>query len=163
VNGVTQPNQFFDGQWSSLYAWRTIGNSAYHSAQFMIRHRRTYGLEFDFNYTLSKSTDVGSNAERINEFEGFGLGSQIINTWQPTSEGILTGAATKTGRFIDKEGDPNVFQNGPNASNAFRIAFPGESGQRNNLRGPGFLNTDMSLTKQWKITESQNLKFSWEV
>jgi hypothetical protein len=35
------------------------------------------------NYTYSKSTDVGSNAERINEFEGFGLGSQIINSWLP--------------------------------------------------------------------------------
>ena len=93
---------------------------------------------------------------------GPGLGFWGTN-WQLTSEGILTGKVPKTGRFVDKDGDPNVFQNGPNASNAFRIAFPGESGQRNNLRGPGFLNTDMSLTKQWKITESQNLKFSWEV
>ncbi len=40
-------------------------------------------MEFDLNYTLSKSIDVGSNAERINEFEGFGFGSQIINSWFP--------------------------------------------------------------------------------
>ena len=41
------------------------------------------GLTFDFNYTYSKSIDVGSNAERINEFEGGGFASQIINAWSP--------------------------------------------------------------------------------
>ena len=40
-------------------------------------------MEFDLNYTYSKSIDAGSNAERINEFEGFGFGSQIINSWFP--------------------------------------------------------------------------------
>ena len=93
---------------------------------------------------------------------GPGLGFWSTN-WQLTSSGILTGSAPKTGTFIDKDGDPNAFQQGPDASKAFRAAFPGESGQRNNLRGPGFLNTDMSLTKAWKIKESQSIKFSWEV
>ena len=65
----------------------------------------------------------------------------------------------------------NVFQNpgitnstDPNAAvNQFRDAYPGESGQRNELRGPGSFNIDMGLSKEWKITESQNLNVRWEV
>src|SRR5581483_9318864 len=68
-----QPFNFFDDQWSSLYAWRSVGNSSYHAGQFMLRHAASHGLAFDFNYTYSKSIDIGSNAERISEFEGFGL------------------------------------------------------------------------------------------
>ncbi len=78
-----QPFNFFDDQWSSLYAWRSIGNSAYHGLQLTLKHAMSGGLQFDFNYTLSKSIDAGSNAERISLFEGFGLGSQIINAWSP--------------------------------------------------------------------------------
>jgi hypothetical protein len=58
---------------------------------------------------------------------------------------------------------PNVFKNGPSASDAFRFAYPGESGQRNNLRGPGYFGVDMSLAKSWKIRESQVLRFTWDV
>ena len=74
---------FFDDQFSSLYAWRSIGNSAYHSLQLTLRHAMSAGLQFDFNYTFSKSIDIGSNAERINEFEGCGFASQVINSWSP--------------------------------------------------------------------------------
>lgn len=83
VNG-TQTNgyAYYSPQFSSLYAWRSIGNSSYNAGQFTLRHKSN-GLEFDLNYTYSKSLDMGSNAERINEFEGFGLGSQIINSWFP--------------------------------------------------------------------------------
>ena len=38
-------------------------------------------LQWDFNYTYSKSLDVGSNAERINQFEAFGQFDQVINAW----------------------------------------------------------------------------------
>jgi hypothetical protein len=76
------PYNYYSPQFSSLFAWRTIGNSSYNAGQFTLRHR-SGGLAFDLNYTYSKSIDLGSNAERINEFEGFGLGSQIINSWFP--------------------------------------------------------------------------------
>jgi hypothetical protein len=49
------------------------------------------------------------------------------------------------------------------AGAAFRFAHPGESGVRNNLRGPGYFGVDMGLGKSWKITESQALRFTWEV
>jgi hypothetical protein len=41
--------------------------------------------------------------------------------------------------------------------------LPGESGQRNELRGPGFFGIDSGLSKSWHVSESQSLKFSWEV
>ena len=78
-----QPLNFFDSQWSSLYAWRSVGNSAYNGLQVSLRKQVQSGLTFDVNYTYSKSIDVGSNAERINEFEGGGFASQIINAWSP--------------------------------------------------------------------------------
>ncbi len=82
--GQTGPTayNYYSPQFSSLYAWRSIGNSSYNAGQFSLRHK-SGGLAFDLNYTYSKSIDMGSNAERINEFEGFGLGSQIINSWFP--------------------------------------------------------------------------------
>ena len=83
INGnLTQGYDYYSPQFSSLFAWRSNGNSAYNAGQFSLRHR-SGGLEFDLNYTYSKSIDDGSNAERINEFEGFGFGSQIINSWFP--------------------------------------------------------------------------------
>lgn len=77
-----QPFNYYDDQFSSLYAWRSIGNSNYNALQLSLRHPMG-ALQFDFNYTYSKSIDIGSNAERINEFEGGGFASQIINAWSP--------------------------------------------------------------------------------
>jgi hypothetical protein len=194
------------------------------------------GLQFDINYTYSKSIDLGSNAERINEFEGAGFFSQIINSWAPNQmravsdfdmkhqinanwvyelpfgrgrrfggganklvdailggwgvsgifhwtsglpfsmssgagwstnwewEGasVQTGPTGKIGVFRDASGNPNMFQNPDTAINAFRFPYPGESGQRNSLRGPGYLELDSGLFKSWTITEQQRLKFAWE-
>jgi hypothetical protein len=232
-----QPFNFFDNQYSSLYAWRSVGSSVYHAAQFSLRHVMTHGLQFDLNYTFSKSIDVGSNAERINQFEGGGFASQIINSWSPnqlravsdfdarhqinanwvyelpfgngkayasgmsrwanaivggwqfsgltrwssglpftigpglgfwatnwelTSSAVLSGPRPKTGTTL-VNGQPNVFKDPATAIQAFRFAYPGESGQRNNLRGQGIFGLDTGLGKSWKITESQAVKFTWEV
>ncbi len=90
LNGTqTAGYDFYDSQYSSLFAWRSVGNSAYNAGQFSLRHK-SGGLEFDINYTYSKSIDMGSNAERISEFEGFGLGSQIINSWFPNQNRALS-------------------------------------------------------------------------
>lgn len=234
LNGITAPFQFYDSQYFSLYAWRSIGNSSYNGGQFSLRHRMG-GLEAEVNYTVSKSIDIGSNAERINTFEGGGFASQIINAWSPNqlravsdfdtrhqinanwvydlpfgkgmrfggeSHGItngflggwslsglfrwtsgfpvtvqpgtnwptnagLTSAAVQTrptgptGAFM-VNGSPNLFQNPAAAIEDFRFAYPGESGERNTLRGPGYFGIDAGLSKSWNITESQAVKFSWE-
>ena len=83
VNGKQTPFTFYSPQYSSLYGWNTIGNSAYNAGQFSLRRRMTSGLQFDVNYTYSKSMDIGSNAERINHFQGSGFASQVLNSWFP--------------------------------------------------------------------------------
>ncbi|HXW92091.1 MAG TPA: carboxypeptidase-like regulatory domain-containing protein [Terriglobales bacterium] len=237
------PYAFWDPQFSSLFSWRTTGTSNYNAFQAGLR-RHVGGMEFDFNYTFSKSLDENSNAERVNEYEnGTGAGSasavaysgQVINSWDthglygpsdydathqinanwvydlPLGHGkpygaqwnkgedalfggweisglarwtsgypfsistyafatnyeqdgraVVLGAAPQTGVSVE-DGVPNVFKEGPAAVSAFRFALPGESGERNNLRGPGYFGLDASLAKSWKLMESQALRFSWDV
>jgi Carboxypeptidase regulatory-like domain len=89
VNNVTKPFQFWAPQFSSLYVWSTIGNSSYNALQATLRRKMAGGLQFDFNYTYSKSIDLGSDAERVNQYEGGsgvaggGFASYIMNTWSP--------------------------------------------------------------------------------
>jgi len=237
LGGQVTPYAFFNPQFTSLYAWRNTGTSSYHGLQVTIRRGMTHGLQWDFNYTFSKSIDIGSNAERINQFDAYYQADQIINSWSPAqlravsdfdtthqfntnwvyelpfgrgrsfaatsgrllngivggwqlsglarwtsgfpttietftsfptnwelpSAAILNGPKPKTGEFIDQNGNPNLFQNPTTAQGDFRYSYPGESGQRNELRGPGYFGIDTGLSKQWPITESQNLKFSWEI
>jgi hypothetical protein len=40
--------------------------------------------------------------------------------------------------------------------------FPGQVGQRNNLRGPGYFTVDTAVRKTWNLTERQSLSFSAE-
>jgi len=82
LGGVTQTTpQYFASQFASLYAWRGIGNSYYDAGQVILRHAMSHGVQFDLNYTYSHSIDMGSDAERIDEFSG--LGDQIYNAWSP--------------------------------------------------------------------------------
>ena len=249
VGSAGTPFQYYQPQFSSLYGWQTRGNSNYNGLQVSLRHAMSAGLQFDINYTYSKSIDVGSNAERVNGFESGGLAfnSQVINAfapdlwrapsdydtthqfnanwvwdlpfgkgryfgsnsnsivnaifggwglnglWRWTSgfpftvgagagwatdfelEGssVLTGPKPKTGVFRDSSGDPTVFKDPTNlvcacgpgtlAGSNFRATMPGEAGQRNVFRGPGFFGIDAGLAKTWNFSESKMIKFSWEV
>jgi hypothetical protein len=80
-NGCSKfgPYALYSAQYSSLYAWRTISNSDYHALEVTARRRFSRGLRFDFNYTLSKSIDLSSDAGRISPWGG--LGGQVINAW----------------------------------------------------------------------------------
>ena len=46
---------------------------------------------------------------------------------------------------------------------SFRHPYPGEGGQRNELRGPGYFGIDAGLSKEWHVKEGQTASFSWEV
>jgi hypothetical protein len=76
------PFTFFTPQYAALYAWRSMGMANYNAMQVTLKHRLTHGVQFDFNYTFSKSIDLSSDAERSGPFGGIG-GSQIINAWSP--------------------------------------------------------------------------------
>ena len=230
-------NTFFDSQFHSLYAWRSIGNANYNAMQINLRKRLSQGVQFDFNYTFSKSIDLESDAERVDAWSG--LGGNIINSWFPNSgravsdfdtthqfnlnwvaelpfgkgrlvaggaHGVLdaliggwqlsglarwtsgfpvaisngstwptnwqlSGSAVqignvRSGTFRQPDGTVNLFADpqGSTGINAFRNDFPGESGSRNSVRGPGYAGLDMSLSKRWKMPwESQSVQFRWEV
>jgi hypothetical protein len=235
---VLGPNAFFNRQFHSLYAWRSIGNANYHALQASLRKRMSQGVQFDFNYTYSKSIDISSDAERIDAYSG--LGGQIINSWDPnalravsdfdtthqfnanwvfelpfgrgkalasSAHGIvqaivggwqlsglarwtsgfpvsvfngatwptnwqLGGAVVQTGPIhakttIRADGSVNLFPADlPETSDGlgpFRHLIPGESGQRNIVRGPGYAGLDAGLSKRWQIHEGTSVLFRWEV
>ena len=81
VEPVTGLNTFYNAQYSSLYAWRSVANADYHALQVSLRKRMARGVQFDFNYTWSKSLDLMSDAERVGPWSG--LGGNIINSWAP--------------------------------------------------------------------------------
>jgi hypothetical protein len=84
VYGCPMGTRFWQDQFSSLYTLASIGTSYYNAGQIILRHPTGYGLSLDFSYTLSKSIDMGSDAERGTEFNnGGGNFSNITNTWRP--------------------------------------------------------------------------------
>jgi len=80
-NAATGPYTFFNPQYSSLYAWRSVGTTSYNGLEVTLRHRMAHGIQFDANYTYSKSLDLSSDAQRIGTWGG--LGGQITNAWDP--------------------------------------------------------------------------------
>jgi hypothetical protein len=81
IYAVGGPYSFVDPQFAALYAWRSIGTAAYNGLQINLQKHMSHGVQFDFNYTYSKSFDLSSDASRI-DAEG-GLGGQVINPWSP--------------------------------------------------------------------------------
>ena len=75
----------------------------------------------------------------------------------------MSGQIPATGLFTDSDGDPNIFQDSAKALLAFHIPHPGESGIRNNLRAQGFFGIDTGLAKTWQLSESQKLRFNWQI
>ncbi|QUV89565.1 hypothetical protein J8C07_12885 [Chloracidobacterium sp. S] len=61
--------------------------------------------------------------------------------------------------------NPNLFRDPVFASQSFRSARPGETGERNIFRFPAFANLDASLAKSFTMpwSENQSLQFRWEV
>ncbi|HMI51934.1 MAG TPA: TonB-dependent receptor [Candidatus Saccharimonadales bacterium] len=81
VYAVGGPYSFVDPQFAALTAWRSIGTAAYNGLQVTLHRHYSNGLQFDVNYTYSKSIDLSSDANRIAAYGG--LGGQMINPWQP--------------------------------------------------------------------------------
>ncbi len=83
--GCPSGTRFFQGQFSTLNATASIGQSYYNAAQLIVRHPTSHSLQYDFNYTFSKSIDFGSDAERSSPLSGAtGTFSTIENTWNPS-------------------------------------------------------------------------------
>jgi hypothetical protein len=82
TDSTTSPNgqsyRFFFPQTSSIYAQSTTGVSNYHALQLSVRQNLKHGLQYDLNYTFSKSIDEGSDPERNGT-----SGSIIVNSFAP--------------------------------------------------------------------------------
>jgi hypothetical protein len=64
----------------------------------------------------------------------------------------------------DPFGAPNVFSDPEAVYRSFRPARPGEVGDRNVLRAPGYISLDMGLYKSFAMPwEGHSLQFRWEV
>jgi carboxypeptidase family protein len=229
------PNMFFQPQYATLATFSTVAASDYHAGTLSVRQRFKNSLQFDFNYTLSHSTDNASGLQISDAFDtAFILNPlrpqdskaasnfdmrHIVNAnalWQlPVGKGhhflndapgvvdALIGGWQLTGIFRWNSGlpvqtpfdaaqwatnwnvqsngvrvgpfessptrggaaDPNIFSNPKAAYNAFRNAFPGETGDRNVLRLPGYVSLDMGLDKSFTMpyNEKHKLQFRWEV
>jgi hypothetical protein len=82
------------------------------------------------------------------------------NYWL-SSLAIVTGPV-KAGRHIDQNGNPSIFAN-TNASNSFADELPGHTGMRAAVRLASFINTDLAVTKVFKLPkENQRIQFRAE-
>ena len=228
---------FYNPQYSTLYGWRTTGTSNYNSLQLSLQHRMQQGIQFDVNYTYSKSIDTASDPERAGGSPYNGLLGAVVSTWNPNglrgpsdfdlrhqlnanwiweipfgkgrrfgtqasgiakaflSDWQLSGLFRMTSGFpisinngyawatnwtgagnanqdspvhtgaFKKDGYVSLFANGSAGRDSFSFNFPGQSGQRNELRGDGYFGWDMSLSKRWIMPwlEGSSLQFRWEV
>ena len=79
--GVQGQYMMFNPQFSALSAWSSVGSGSYHAMQWTVRKRYSSGLQFDVNYTFSKSIDLSSRTETSTRFSGF-----LQNTWNTSQE-----------------------------------------------------------------------------
>jgi hypothetical protein len=80
------PYAYFAEQYDSLSAISSIGRANYHAMLLTLRKRYSGGTQFDLNYTLSQSKDMGSQVERGGGFGNFSNGGNtgfLINSFDP--------------------------------------------------------------------------------
>jgi len=80
------PYAYFAEQYDSLAGISSIGRSNYNGLNLTLRRRFADGVQFDINYTLSKSEDMGSQVERGSAFGNFSNGGNsgfLVNSFDP--------------------------------------------------------------------------------
>jgi hypothetical protein len=80
--------KFLSNQAISMYGWSSVGDSSYHALQVSLRKQFSHGVQFDFNYTFSKSIDITSAASRVgfavSGYQNIGLvGTRLANAFSP--------------------------------------------------------------------------------
>lgn len=104
ASGNPKP-RYYQRQFSSLYAWSSIGMSSYNAGQVTLRRIMSNGFQFDASYTLSNSIDMGSDTERQGELNNAGSFSEIINSFHPELNRAVSDFDTRnlfTGDAIDQ-------------------------------------------------------------
>jgi hypothetical protein len=81
--------------------------------------------------------------------------------WEISSNGVATRPIQSS---PTRTGDPNIFSDPTYAYQSYRTPYPGEFGDRNTIRYPGFIGLDAGLYKAFKLPgEGHRLIFRWEV
>ena len=83
--------KYLNNQAIAAYAWSSVGDSNYNALQATLRKQLSNGVQFDLNYTYSKSIDQTSAASRLNfalvGYQNLGLvGSKLENAFNPDSQ-----------------------------------------------------------------------------
>jgi len=219
------PNALYSQQFAALSGLSSVGGGSYHAMQWTVRKRFSSDLQFDFNWTWSKSTDLASYGESFQTGNGSYTGL-VQNAWFPRqSKGIsdydtthlfsafvvyqlpvgkgktflknsnrlldalaggwqvsaiwrastgfpvsvgdganwptdwqLTPTATQVGPSPLQQttknganGGPNIFANPTAALASYDFTLPGQSGQRNGIRGQGLFSVDVGLGKRFTL------------
>jgi carboxypeptidase family protein len=83
-NGET--GEMLNQQFTTSYAWSSIGSSNYNGFQTTVKKQLRNGVQFDFNYTYSKSIDITSAAARLGYSGTDNVGppgSRLVNAFDP--------------------------------------------------------------------------------
>jgi hypothetical protein len=75
-----------NNQAASMFGWSSIGTSSYNALQATLSRKVSRGLQFDLNYTYSKSLDITSAATRLGFSSSVNVGapgSRLVNAFSP--------------------------------------------------------------------------------
>lgn len=93
---------------------------------------------------------------------GFFEADRWATNWNVQSNGVRVAPLTESP--TRGPGDPNIFSDPTAALQSFRDARAGEAGDRNVIRGPGYVALDAGLYKTFKMPwEGHTIEFRWEV
>lgn len=76
--------------------------------------------------------------------------------WDEMGLMAINGKPLNMATSVGPDGNPNVFVNPADALNAFYPDFPGQSGDKNVIRGGGYFGVDVALAKSWKVPGTEN-------
>src|SRR5260370_21375089 len=80
--------EMLNEQATSTFAWSSIGNSNYNTLQVTLRKQLGGSVQFDLNYTYSKSIDITSSASRLSWASCCNLGApgtRLVNAFNPNA------------------------------------------------------------------------------
>jgi hypothetical protein len=175
------------GQWSSLSGnvvnpW--MGNQLSGPSDFDLRHQINgqwiwqlpFGQGRPFASHVGKGLDALIGGWQFSGLTRWSSGFPVSGgtcfcfptNWQLTGNAIssvqITGGHYNT---IDPSGSRayNIFKNPATVFNDLSVPLPGFSGSRNPFRGDGFLDTDVEMSKIWKMpyNENHSLRLSADV
>jgi hypothetical protein len=135
---------------------RWLGRDAHGALEAIIGGWQLSGLA---RWTSGFPVGASNGAQWPTNWELSGFATQIA----AVKTGMFKGTDSSGKAYVNLFGSPTTAANVLN--NDFAADFPGQVGNRNNLRGDGFAGLDLGLSKVWKMPykESHTLRFRWDV